>query len=134
MNLFVSFLLLFLMTGWTEPSAKVKRAQLGREFTLRAGEQVLIKEAGLKISFSLVGEDSRCPKGVNCIWAGNGKVVLKVSRGSAKPVDVELNTNVEPKAHRFQDYDIKLVGLSPYPQKDVIIKRSQYVVTLIVSK
>jgi hypothetical protein len=134
MNLFVSFLLLFLMTGWIEPSTKVKRAQLGREFTLRVGEQVLITDAGLKISFSLVHEDSRCPKGVTCIWAGNGKVSMKVSRNGAKPVDVELNTNLEPKEHRFQDYNIKLVGLNPYPQKDVKIKRGQYVATLIVTK
>jgi hypothetical protein len=134
MNLFASFLFFFLMTGWMEPSPKVKRAQLGREFTLHAGEQVLIKEADLKISFSQVGEDSRCPTGVKCIWAGNGKVVLKVSRGDAKAVEVELNTNVEPKQYRFQDYDIKLSGLNPYPHKDVAIKRGQYVATLLVSK
>jgi hypothetical protein len=134
MNLFVSFFLFFLMTGWTEPSHKVKRVQLGREFTLKVGEQVIVKDAGLKISFSLVKDDSRCPKGVTCVWAGNGRVVLKVSRETGKAAEVELNTNVEPKQHRFQNYDIKLVGLNPYPQKDVPIKRSQYVATLVVNK
>lgn len=134
MNLFVSFVLLFLLTGWIEPPSKVKRAQLGREFTLKIGEQVLIKEAGLRISFVKVGDDSRCPKGVTCIWAGNGKVVLKISRGGAKAAEFELNTNLEPKQHRFEDYDIKLVGLNPYPQKDVKIERGQYAATLMVSR
>jgi hypothetical protein len=98
------------------------------------GEQVSIKEAGLKISFSLVKEDSRCPKGVNCIWAGNGKILLKVSKGRGQAASVELNTGIEPQHHRFQDYDIKLVGLDPYPEQDVTIKRGQYVATLMVSK
>ena len=133
MNLAVSFLLFFLMTGWFVPSHKVKRAALGQEFTLRVGEQVLIKETGLKISFSQV-EDSRCPKGVTCIWAGNGKVVVQVNEGKAKPIDVELNTMVEPKQNRFQQYSIKLVSLNPYPQKDVKINRSDYVATLVINK
>jgi hypothetical protein len=133
-SLFVSFLLFFSMAGWAEPPHKEKRAQLGREFTLKLGEQVIIKEAGLNISFNAVAEDSRCPKGVNCIWAGNGRVVVKLSKQRRKETAVELNTGVEPKQQRFQDYEIKLVGLSPYPQKDVNIKRSDYTATFIVSK
>jgi hypothetical protein len=109
-------------------------AALGEEFTLRVGELVLIKEACLKISFSRVAEDSRCPKGVVCVWAGNGKIVVKANGGKGMPVDVELNTTVEPKQSRFQKYSIKLVGLHPYPQKDVKIKRSDYVAALVINK
>jgi hypothetical protein len=135
MNLFVCFSLLFLMTGWTtDPSSKVKRAELGREFTLKVGEQVSIREEGLKISFSLVKEDSRCPKGVNCIWAGNGKILLQVSKGRGKAASVELNTGIEPRQLRFQNYNIKLVNLDPYPEKDVTNRRERYVATLVVSK
>lgn len=134
MNLFVSFLLFFMMAGWAEPSHREKRVQLGREFTLKVGEQVVIKEAGLKISFSEVAEDSRCPTGVKCIWAGNGRVVVNVSQSGKKAAAVELNTGVEPKQHHFQGYDIKLVGLNPYPQNDVKLKRSDYAATFIVSK
>lgn len=134
MSLFISFLLFFSMAGWAEPPHKEKRAQLGREFTLRVGEQVAIKEAGLTISFSAVAEDSRCPKGVDCIWAGNGRVVMKVSKGHGTAATVELNTGVAPKEQRFQDYEIKLVGLNPYPQKGVNLKRGDYTATFIVSK
>lgn len=134
MNLFVSFFFLFLMTGWVEPSLKVKRVQLGREFTLKPGEQAIVTDAGVKISFSLVKEDSRCPKGVNCIWAGNGKILLKVGKAKEKAAEMELNTGIEPHQQRFQNYDIKLVGLDPYPEKDITIKRGQYVATLLVSR
>lgn len=134
MNLFVCFFLFLAMAGWMEPSSKVKRASLGKEFTLKVGEQVLIKEAGLKISFSSVAEDSRCPKGVNCIWAGNGKIVIKVSKAGRKTADVQLNTGIEPRQQSFQGYNIKIVGLNPYPEQNVNINRGAYVATLVVSK
>jgi hypothetical protein len=134
MNLAVTFFLLFFMTGWSVPSPKVKRAALGQEFKLRVGEQVLIKETGLKISFQSVAEDSRCPKSVDCIWAGNGKVVVHVSGNRRKAADVELNTGLDPKEKRFQGYDIKLVSLDPYPEKPGKIKSSDYVLTLVVNK
>lgn len=133
--LLVSFLLLPLMTCSAESPRKVKRAQLGQEFTLKVGQQVIIKEAGLKITFSAVAEDSRCPTGVNCIWAGNGKIVLKVIQGRGKAADVQLNTGTEPKQDRFQEYEVKLVELNPYPKSESIpIKRGVYVATLVVNK
>jgi hypothetical protein len=109
-------------------------AALGQEFTLRVGESVLIKETCLKISFSHVAEDSRCAKGVVCVWAGNGKIVVKVNGDKGMPVAVELNTTIEPKQSRFHKYIIKLVDLHPYPQKDVKIKRSYYVAALVINK
>lgn len=134
MNLSLFLLFFFLMTGWAGPSNKVERAQLGREFTFKVGEQAVIKEARLKISFSAVVEDSRCPKGVDCIWAGNGKITLKVSAGGQKASSIELSTNLEPRELRFHGYNIKLVRLDPYPQKDVVIKRGSYTATLLVRR
>jgi hypothetical protein len=134
MNLFISIFLFLSMTGLSEPPNKVKRASLGKEFNIKVGEQVVIQEAGLKISFSMVKEDSRCPTGVNCIWAGNGKVIVKVSKAGRKAADVQLNTGIMPRDGRYLEYDIKLVGLNPYPKEDAPIKRGDYVATLIVSK
>lgn len=122
------------MAVWAEPPRKEKSARLGQEFTLKVGEQVVIKEAGLKITFRTVAEDSRCPKGVDCIWAGNGKIYVRVVHGKRKPIELGLNTGTEPMQQRFLEYDIKLVGLNPYPEKDVNINRGDYVATLMVSK
>lgn len=132
--LLVSLFFMPLMTFSAEPPRRVRRASLGQEFKLKVGERVIIKEAGLNITFSAVAEDSRCPTGVNCIWAGNGRIVVKVSKGRKK-ADVQLNTGIEPKEGRFHDYAVKLVELNPYPHKDSIpIKRGGYVATLVVNK
>lgn len=133
MNIFAFLFLLFSMAVWSDPSYKIKRAHLGQEFTFKVGEQVVISEAGLKISFASVEEDSRCPKGVDCIWAGNGKIIVNVKKGGAKAIGTQLNTNVGAKQARLYAYDIKLVGLNPYPQKDVKIKPDDYGATLIVT-
>lgn len=132
--LLVSFFLLPFLTSFAEPSRRVKQAQLGKEFTLKVGEQAHIKEAGLKITFSTVAEDSRCPQGVNCIWAGNGRVVLKASRGRSKAADVQVNTEIEPKRDRVGEYEVRLVNLNPYPKEGTPIKRGEYVATLVVAK
>lgn len=133
MYLLASLFLFLSMVGWPEPPRKVKRARLQQEFKVKVGEQVLITDAGLKITFSAVAEDSRCPKGVNCIWAGNGKIVIKISKGKKK-ADVQLNTGIEPRLGSFDEYKLKLVELNPYPESDVAIKRGEYVATLVVSK
>ncbi len=143
MNFLVSLKLmllvsLFLVPSWTceaTPSRKVKQAQVGQEFKLKVGEQVQIREAGLRITFSRVAEDSRCPQGVTCIWAGNGRIILKASRGGRKGQDVQLNTGIEPKHGRVGEYELRLVSLNPYPQAgSARAKRSEYVATLVVVK
>jgi hypothetical protein len=105
-----------------------------REFDLKAGSEALVKEAGLRLKFGGVKEDSRCPEGVDCIWAGNGKVTLTARLGTRKTVSFELNTMTEPKSFSYQGYEITLVRLAPYPKKDIKIKKGEYVLTLMVKK
>lgn len=131
----LSFLFLFTATAATaQPVSSVKDATLDHEFEIKIGQQVSIKNEGLKISFSYVAEDSRCPEGVQCIWAGNGKVVLRVSKARRRSATMRLNTNVDPKEAAYREYEVKLVSLNPYPKKDVPIKKKNYVATLVVSR
>jgi hypothetical protein len=131
----LSFLFLFAATTTTTtPQPVTKEAALNQEFEIRFGQQVSIKREGLKISFSSVAEDSRCPTGVQCIWAGNGKIVLKLSKVRKRAALLRLNTTVDPKQDDYLGYDVKLVSLSPYPKKDVGIRKRDYVATIIVTK
>lgn len=128
--------LLFIFSAAVAPPAESvpKEAALGQEFEIRIGQQVSIKREGLRVSFTSLAEDSRCPEGVKCIWAGNGKVVLRLSKAGRRAGWMRLNTTLDPKQDDYRGYDVKLVSLSPYPKKDVPIKRKEYVATLVVSR
>jgi len=115
-----------------------KKIMLDKNFVLRMGQEVLLADQKLKIKFVSVPEDSRCPTGVNCIWAGNARVVLQVSRTTGKPVKLELNTNSREATDGAEGgcglYRIKLVEVAPYPVEGQTIAPPSYAVTLVVSK
>ena len=94
-SVFVAVLLLTFASIAAQPGKRV--IVLEQEFKLKIGESAEMPREGLKIEFDSVTEDSRCPKGVTCVWAGNAKILLKVKKDAAKPANVELNTNINPK-------------------------------------
>ena len=97
-----------------------------KTFALRYGNQKTIARGELRIRFVTVMEDSRCPVGVNCVWAGNAKIQVRVSdrRGHSKMI--ELNTNGEPRAAQFGRYAINLVNLTPQPRQNSKPAPSRY--------
>jgi hypothetical protein len=129
----LSFLLLF-TSSFPKPLGHPTEAKLNKEFEIQVGKSVSIRNEGMKISFSNVAEDSRCPEGVACVWAGNGKVVLKLSKAGKRSATMSLNTGLDPKHDIYRGYDVKLVSLNPYPKKNVGIKKEEYVARLVVSR
>lgn len=102
--------------------------KLGEEFVLRLGERVTVRATDLTLEFQDVTEDSRCPDGAVCIWAGNGRIVLGVNQSAVK-----LNTTLEPKQLIVGSYLIRLNSLSPYPMIERRIRKEEYVAALVVT-
>jgi hypothetical protein len=115
--------------GSTSPSA-TKVVALGENFDLSPGQTAVVDGGALTVSFEKVSEDSRCPTGVQCIWAGNGAVVLAPSTPSTGRYTVTLNTTLTPHAVKAGSYEVSLVGLNPYPQQGSTIPRASYIATL----
>jgi hypothetical protein len=134
MNFAVLSILFLLLTGWMQQSCEIKDVAMNKEFKLKAGEVAEVSDAGIKVSLNGVLEDSRCPTGVQCVWAGNGKVSLKLIKGKGEPVSVELNTYAGPKSHKFEGYDVRLMALDPYPKDGAQTSKDAYVVTLMVCR
>ncbi len=132
-TVFLPFLLI-LTSAFAQPVSRVKEAALNQEFELKLGQQVLIENERLRISFTGVAEDSRCPEGVQCVWAGNGKVVLRLIKMRKRATMMKLNTGVDPKQNTYQGYEVKLVSLNPYPKKNARIRMKDYLATLVVSR
>jgi len=109
-------------------------AVLGQDFKIKYGQELTVKGTGLKVKFESV-EDSRCPKDVTCVWAGDAKVVITVRRGNAKESKMELHTSTQlTQAGKYQRYVIKLVALDPYPRTSVKEEPSDYVATVLIKK
>ncbi|HWS99140.1 MAG TPA: hypothetical protein VN256_02635 [Pyrinomonadaceae bacterium] len=128
---------LFILTSALAPGAAAEPARdaaLDQEFEIRVGQWVTIEGERLRVTLSRVAEDSRCPEGVQCIWAGNAKVVLKLSKARRRASTLSLNTGVDPRQGSYRGYEVRLVKLDPYPKENRPIRRRDYVATLVVSR
>ena len=105
---------------------KVVVTELNTEFNLNFEQTAEIKNEKLSIKFQTVS-DSRCPKGANCIWQGEGKVTLNVNSTL-----VELST-LNPTKDTL-GYHFLLISLLPEPDINKSITDNDYVLKMKVSK
>ena len=98
-------------------------------FDLKMGDSVQLQDESITIKFLDVAEDSRCPKGATCIWEGNARIILRISRQ-----DTSLNTAFKPKIMNYMKYQIKLIEVKPYPRVDRKIKQEDYLIKLNITK
>ena len=103
----------------------------GGAVEIQIGEEKKIGD--LRIAFEGVAEDSRCPEGVVCVWAGNARAHFSATDRRGQRVEFDLNTGVQPRAHRFGGYTIKLEKLVPHPNVNRETKVDEYVATVFVS-
>lgn len=112
-------------------------AQLNQPFQLKGDQAAVITPDHLKVRFLNVSNDSRCPIGVQCPWAGQATVVIRVEKNDSALGDFSLILNAasqEQTAIRVDNYSIKLLDLTPHPKQNQQIKLSEYIATLLVSR
>ncbi len=135
-------LLLFLLLALTgcggeeEPGSQT--VQLGEPFVLAGGQEANVDPPGLRIVFSEVLEDSRCPSQVDCVQAGEANIRLTVTLGELPPADLDFSTNPAPGMTQlinvFNGYQIELQSLDPYPENPATpIEFEDYQATLLVT-
>lgn len=107
---------------------------------LQKGE--LLNFGNKSIKFLKVISDSRCPKGVTCIWAGEAKLLVGVFEGgkflkemivshspSEIPYNIPLNFSLEEIA-----YSISGLELFPYPTTKAEIPEGEYFLKIRVKE
>ncbi|KMQ64279.1 hypothetical protein ACM46_08270 [Chryseobacterium angstadtii] len=90
---------------------------------LNLGENKFLKAYDMNVTFSGISEDSRCPEGVNCIWAGVAVAQIEVMGTYTRPVVLSLATtdNAGRNYHQseeFNGYTISLEEVTPFPKSD----------------
>jgi hypothetical protein len=128
-TLLFSTLLLTLVFG----TVLTANAQKTQQATVTVNQQKKFSRSKLTIKFVSV-EDSRCPQDVNCVWAGNAKVTIKVTNRKGESKNFELNTNLQPQSVKFDNYEIKLGEVAPYPKSNTRVNANGYNAVFIVNK
>ena len=111
----------------------ITSAQKPEKLTLGYGKQKTAGNTGLTVKFVSVVEDSRCPVGVDCIWAGNAKITVKVTdeRGSKL---MTMNTTAGPQGDQYGGWAIRLVSLTPQPPQHGKITAARYTAVFSIER
>ncbi len=124
------FLSLFLLLAFG--TFQTTEAQVNRQIKIKINQQ---KTVAGRLSIKVLSvEDSRCPTGTQCVWAGNAKVRIRVRNARGATQIFELNTYQKPKTVRFGGYEIGLEDVNPHPANNIRINRNGYTATFFVSK
>lgn len=93
----------------------------------------------IKIRFIDVENDSRCPKNVNCVRAGEAKVVCEVYKNDIfiKKVVFEITpttylSNDLPKLYASENITISAYNLMPYPEYRNNIEKGEYYLQIVI--
>lgn len=102
-------------------------------FTLRVGDDATLAP-GATLEVIAVRDDSRCPQGVTCVWAGDASVDLRLTAPGATPADRVLSLREPsidlaiPVGHR-----LRVVALDPAPRAGNRILPRDYRVTFVLT-
>jgi len=115
-NSLLAIIILFSTFGFSqENSAETPKIAV----KVPQGETIILK--GVSIKFMEVLEDSRCPEGVDCIWAGRAIVKVKVTANGKSEEKLlifgEIRAGEEKNTNLYSSANFAINGLSltPYP-------------------
>ncbi|MEM7052221.1 MAG: hypothetical protein AAF604_21320 [Acidobacteriota bacterium] len=99
----------------------------GEPFRLAVGESARLEDSDLKVVFEAVIGDSRCPRGVQCVWAGEATIRLTARLGD-QTFESELTTQ-KPEGE-LAGHRCRLLAVDPYPVHGEEIAPEDYAVRL----
>jgi len=108
---------------------------LGQEFSLQVGESATLRGEELQIRCVEITEDSRCPRGVTCIWEGRVICLVEITKGESlySVVLTEPGLTNFPPEQPFKEYQITH-HVEPYPEAGIDIAEDEYKLELKISK
>ncbi len=130
MKLVITVFIFMFIFGFSQ----IAEAQTNQEIKVQVNKQKAVAGKNLIVKFVSVLEDSRCPKGTDCIWAGNAKIQIKLKKKTGAWKTFELNTNLDKNEIVFGGYSIKISELTPSPAENVRINSNSYIATLNIAK
>ena len=107
-------------------------ASSAESFELHPGEKITAAGGDLEVTFVSVLEDSRCPKGEQCIQAGRARLSFEATRRGGEPVRFVLDSSRESEDTGIAGYQITLTSIQPFPVSGRPIATPDYVAKIQV--
>jgi hypothetical protein len=123
-----------LATACATATGAVRPVGLNQETELAPGQSV--QSGALRVTFTRVGDDSRCPADVVCVWEGDASVKIEVSEQPGDPVARELHTSGSAGARSitYGAFQIELLQLTPQTRSQQPIPEKDYRLTLKITQ
>ncbi|AZB30432.1 hypothetical protein [Chryseobacterium balustinum] len=107
----------------TQQATIVKETPLKKDGNIiyfSEGENKFLPEFQMNVTFKGIAEDSRCPEGTQCVWAGVAVANIEFMSTTSRPMILQFSTaEVKGKDYHktqsFNGYTISLKELAPYP-------------------
>ena len=96
-----------------------------------------IPKKGYHLKLKSVFDDSRCPEGVTCVWAGEVSVIIEVYKEKQLIEERTIifnSKNREENIKWFENYyskKIKLVRVVPYPKDGIVVKEKNKFIEVV---
>ena len=91
---------------------------LGTSTALRVGESRLVAGTSTSVGVTELVEDSRCPTGVQCVWAGRVRMALRLGDNAT--------TLATDSSFAAEGLSVRLDSVLPYPSSTTRIATSDY--------
>jgi hypothetical protein len=109
--------LLFILGWGCAPVQTAVIVEPGISFALAPGQTAEVKRSDTRITFRQVREDSRCPTDVTCVWEGDAKVEVVITRTGIPDDTKTLSIKSPGNETRVGNLRIRFVGLTPVPRQ-----------------
>ncbi|BDZ68931.1 hypothetical protein [Methanobacterium ferruginis] len=110
-------------------------ASLSTPFQLKINQTAVLESGNIRITLLNITEDSRCPEGAVCVWAGQVKALflLEVNQSNQEIFNLTLNFNETQSQKTSLGYMIKILKVEPYPKANRNKNLNNYEVTLVIT-
>lgn len=124
----------FMLFGFSLLNTQQKKSEYSPiEETICPGE--IFSFRGSSVKFKKVISDSRCPKQVSCIWAGEVKLLLEFFEdGTSLGEHVVSGINIPFNDFFGKDNVLSSLKVYPYPEINDTIEPSEYSLQLKISE
>lgn len=118
-----------------DSTSSVVSGELGKPSSISIGQTLSFAGEDLSIRFAEVISDSRCPTGVECVWAGEVSVAVQITYFKSLHHKTLVQSGAAPGLTTafFNEYKIAF-KVTPYPSAGSPIKQGNYRLELTVTR